>query len=546
MFTSATGTAPNLVKIADGLMSGLSGFGRLAVVGNVNEELVDKWLSQGIAPAWPVLDVLTREAGIYFDMQFPYYYNRLTWSPDIPLAGYTNGAAPFPKDVAISLGDALSLQSLIKGNLSPLLRHAAVYQVAHSGLSKTIQWLFDLVNAGYCTDPWQVGRLVGFLVNGVGNAGSETEFVKACFPGGEPPTDESAWLTSRATLAWIRPVSAPGQIVSEAIERCLRQANDVRGARNLDEWVQGQAVMYGFFRLTQQFYSDVVMKPSLALRSIMSQLEEIAADAGALYGTWLLEPSYTEMAGYAHSLVRSRTSEEVERFYRERLLVPSCLFDWIKLPENAEELPRQWASLSTVLVGAWCSVSGQRPAGGSSFRSRAFDTAQLLKDDDLNKVLRKAGASDYKKRGALADRFYRLPQLLQFVEGNAVTAEQLRAAVNAAHTSACRRDQRNLIAAARIGIEQGRTDHAERILKDAIDLYPGAGEVLRYYAEFLIMLRRPDAALDFLVRALVANPQDLMAWDMLATNLDSTAEGSEAALTRRILSRLRKSSTKSP
>jgi tetratricopeptide (TPR) repeat protein len=312
------------------------------------------------------------------------------------------------------------------------------------------------------------------------------------------------------------------------VARCLGAVERVREASNLDEWIDGQCLVYGLFRGLQQFVAYVLPDPPLGLKTIMSQLEEIAADAGALYGTdWVCEPSYEEFAAYARHVVGSHS--ESARLEGERLLVPRSLDAWFHR-ENRGPLPSEWTSLSYLLAIPWTAVSQRRPGGPRTYRTRPLDIPKLLTADPLATFLVEHGLDRGREHRGLIESFYSQSRMLRFVPGElGIDEDDLTTAVLAAHTTLCMQEQFAMEAKAEEYLSRGDSAGALAIVQDGLSLYPAASALLAAGARAFEAAGRIDDAYTYLVRAAIVDPVDRDVWLQLRSLLIRTKRTDEAA-----------------
>lgn len=510
-----------VVEASSELLRQLVAFGRLAVNAPVPPDRTMAFVSRRIAPAIRVFEALEREAGLRFDdtVRFPFMANRLRWAEDAPPAGHTGlGGRVSPADMAISLGDAWALQSELGHMLSPVLRRCALWHCATTDLKATLDWMLDLLDHGYVTSPDSLAKLAYGLLIGRSLVESDREVALHANAGGLPSTWTQLW-SSPGTLTWTAdadPAGVDARLIEHVLRRCLERIERVRASATLDEWVTGQRVIWGVVWLTQAIL-NLGRPKSPALRAIDSQIEEIRADAGALWGDWTREPSLEGTADYAKQILDSYLAQglSADRFYRERLLVPAAARSLG--PRARRRSP--WNALSWELADPWAFVSG-RLVDGESYRTGPLPIEALLRDKALNRFLAQHGVKGEAQRDAVHAE-YVMPRMLRFKpEGATYEDDAMALAVAEAHAAAVDKE---------ITRELCRINGTGASVDALLERFPGSSRVAAALSDRLAAAS-PERAVGLARRAAVLACEDPTAWRRLGARLHERGRPDDARL----------------
>ncbi len=544
-FTFSSEASKALRPISELLFAQLLAYGQLSLnQHNQPEAQIMSQLEQRIAPIRLIFEALESEGGLRFgDRSVPYLYNRIRWPNLAPLAGYTGSTdLPRPSDVLVSLGDSWALQAHLRHWTSPLLRQAALWRCGEDGLANTIEWLFDLMQHGFLLNSEAIASLASRLLLGRSQVGSDQELVERCFPGGKPQ-DGTTWREAFGTFTWVTSdglCETSVAIVSSLVERCLATIDQVWQATNLDEWIQGQCVVYGTVWATQSVVAKTMRDVPLGLQSVLSQLEEIRADSGALYGEWTTEPSYEHDLSYAKQLAAQFDRlgiEGEERFHSERLLVPVRLRPFFP-GRDGDPMPSEWNRLTWKLAVPWTAVSGRRRYA-ACLRAIPFSVSELLQVSELRDFLHTHGVVDPKQQELAVHNEYLMPFMFRFPpEGASFTDDEIREAVIDAHSALYMQQMTERIEEARALIDRGEAEQAISNLRSFLDLYYAADPVLEMLGIAYSKIGDQEAALQQMIPAIVLKPGNRERWVLLSQVLRSLGHNGEASLTQAVSERL--------
>ncbi len=538
MFTANASIIKALKPISDLLFSDLLMFGRLGIVANPSKSQVMTHLKRRAAPIRVIFETLETEAELRFNSEtIPYFYNRMRWSDQLPLAGYTqmvNG--PLPSDVVVSLADSWALQTSLGYLTSPLLKRAALWICAESGIDSAIIWIFDILQHGFVLNSGSIARLVIDLLLGRSNVESDEEFVRRCFPNGVP-SNSAAWHGEYVTFTWIQQrglSQAAGAIVSSLIERCLTTIDQLRESKSLDEWITGQCVIFGMIWIVESIIKGTMKDIPLALKAMLSQFEEMRADAGAVYSEWIREPSYEDFLPYIQDVASAfdQLGDGTERFYRERLLVPAQLRTYVAGHTNI--LPTEWSRISWRLAVPWMMVSGRRN-NAASLRTAPFEVSDLLGVDELRNFLSTHGVVSQKEQETVVRGEYQMPQMFRVRPENAsYTDAEIADAVLTAHTTLSMREVTEGIQEAYTRIKRNESEQAIAHLTSLLNTYYAADPIFYELSLLYAQTGNYETAIEQLIPAIVLKPDQPTYWQLLANILQRLNHTVEANLAQAI------------
>jgi hypothetical protein len=363
MLTSPDLAPEGIPAVAAHLFGELRPFGLLIGLrlGGVDENAVKSYVDERGAFIATLLALLEpgAELGLTPGHRAPYCYNGASWRDEVPIAGYT-GEGPNPGLVDLVRSYVSNWYMAAHGSMSLRLSRAALFECRERGLRSAVQYLLDLQWHGLAPE-WQgVAEVVRLLLAGRTEAGSEAGMLARCL-GRRAPASTREWMELDPRTGWVPdrlPSSTPlpedvRQVLSDLVSRGLREAHALRAAASWDEWVLGQAALKGLLRTVIDVYQKVVPEPPLGVRAILSQFDEICADAWpavALHYDVYPYRSAFVMTEAAAILLSQTLPDWEERLYRERLLVPDALRGHL-LGGEASPLPLPWQALSWRLVG---------------------------------------------------------------------------------------------------------------------------------------------------------------------------------------------------
>jgi hypothetical protein len=335
-FLVAEGSAVGFAEVADALFRDAVAFGVLASGQEILVEQFEQYLPR-LASLARILDV-AEPAGLSFgDEPFPFMANTVKWGR-LPLAGHTGSAGgPHPSQVLASLWEAWSValtESSRSARHSLLL--AALWHAWHEGLGSALELAIDLSCSGYLLNRTDLEAVVTLLLSARNAVGSDTEMVTRLL-GGVKLDSVEALASSTLTVDWV-PADQPaspmvGKLVERILQSLLQLAATARRSRGLDEWVLNQQRLYNTIGPLLHAIRNILPQVPLLLQTVVSNLDEINADAGNFCRTIKLklmgDPSYALLVSLALPVMfeyrRLMGEGWQERLCTERVLVPDEL-----------------------------------------------------------------------------------------------------------------------------------------------------------------------------------------------------------------------------
>lgn len=334
---AGAGGAAGVAEVADSLFREVVAFGVLASGQEILVEQLKQYLPQ-IGTLAEILDV-AEPAGLGFGNEpFPYWANTEKWGPSLPLAGRTTPTSgPRPSQVLASLWEAWS--TALAGpsrSARPSLLLAALWHAWHEGLESALELGIDLSCSGYLLNRTDLEAVVTLLLGARNVTSSDKEMVSRLL-GGVKLDSVEALGSADLTVDWVtldQPVSpAVGRLVQQILHSLLRLADHARRSKGLDEWVLNQQRLYNVIGPLLRAIHGVMPQIPPGLQIVVSDLDEINADAGNFCRMIKLkmfgDPSYALLATLALPAMfeyhRLMGEDWQEGLCSKRVLVPNEL-----------------------------------------------------------------------------------------------------------------------------------------------------------------------------------------------------------------------------
>jgi tetratricopeptide (TPR) repeat protein len=349
MFAASERARTALLPLAELLFADYVNFGRLAVHFTLEKGTLDRYLGRAELTL-EYLIALSELADLRFseESRFPFVSNSASWSDGAPSAGYTGTSAdPTPGDVAYTLfagwvADGKGAYPAVR----PL--RAALKHLNDQGFDAAVRLLIDLQNNGFIPGQTILEEILQIFAHGRGATASDRELAQRLVPGIDDLITPRDWIGVDLCLdwlpadAWYRPES------SELIELALAEVADLRRAETLDEWLSRNAsVCTTVWAVKYLLESPFEPSPSLGMRTVLSQLEEIACDSFAFLGSLRSAPIASGGAaiGVIEKAMLAIAAPAIKaRIERQRALRPDCLAG-VEL-EPLASLPLSWQYIS--------------------------------------------------------------------------------------------------------------------------------------------------------------------------------------------------------
>jgi hypothetical protein len=297
---AGAGAAAGVAEVADSLFREVVAFGVLASGQEILVEQLEQYLPR-IGALAEILDV-AEPTGLGFGNEpFPYWANTEKWGPSLPLAGRTTPTSgPRPSQVLASLWEAWSLAL---AGPSRSARHslllATLWHAWHEDLGSALELAIDLSCSGYLLNRTDLEAVVTLLLGARNMTGSDKEMVSRLLGGARLDSAE-ALASADLTVDWVtmdQPVlPTVGRLVQQILHSPLQLADRARHSKGLDEWVLNQQRLYNVIGPLLRAIRSVMPQIPPGLQTVVSDLDEINADAGNFCRTIKLkvfgDPSY--------------------------------------------------------------------------------------------------------------------------------------------------------------------------------------------------------------------------------------------------------------
>lgn len=289
MIAADEGIHPVIAQLGALLLRELELVGTFAYTARIDDPapLLGHLYDRGFAIV-QILAVLDAGADLRLDGEpVPYALDRATALPDVALAGYAGpgGAAIPPGRLAASLlqrwSEVLTAEEPGDTELFRLFRAAA--WIAHTdGIPAGIDYLLALVSRGHVLDPRVAGEAAGILVIAAASDPTPDEFRAAMWA--DSPEYEGDWWAAFAPADWMVPV-LPGAPVAPLVMRVLEAGFAARrealAAPDLDTWLTCLHRMSRLVAVALTAVATALAEPSVSVRAVLAQLEELRADVAA-------------------------------------------------------------------------------------------------------------------------------------------------------------------------------------------------------------------------------------------------------------------------
>lgn len=469
--------------------------------------------------------------------RLPYCYFRYEWPPEASIAGYTGGQAPL--DSTSLIRSILSNWHLeLEENLNFRLLPAALFMTHQHGFAAAVDYLLDLLEQGLVVRAQSVAEALVSLVHACAGEGTDSERVIRFL--GKRPKSPAGWMNASEKLWSFRRAADDPEVVQQLllrlIARCLARVRIVRRAASWDAWLLGQAMLAALAETTLRTCEAIAPDPPLGLRAVLSQLEEMKADARALF--LISRPPFRPFdavftsARAFDAMFRHNFGEMGrERLLTERLLVPARIVSTV-LDENEElPLPGAWQEVSWRCVHAFAAVSH---VSQNLFLARRVpvDPEPLLRDESLQELFGRHGITD-----RAAQRRIVVDEITNRYPGEVpLDREELEKHLQEALDRLHSRE----IKAQFLGSEpDSPRDELERVvgrIESLLALYPWNWLLHQELGIAWDRLDQPRRAVRCLVAAIFLAPEEAMPWQSLGVVLKRAGLAADAAVARLVQS----------
>src|SRR6266516_827688 len=215
----------------------------------------------------------------------PILYNYRSWPENAPLAGYYTFESGIKYSHLLTTYVANWHYESSNGPLHSRLLRAALYVWCSKDLNYCVNYIFDLQKYGYFMIPEAIEQVIALLIRSQVLGKSSQEVISAYFKG-KIPLSSSDWLTweieePSKLLEGLDPVNVQ-PLLEPLIFDTLEELECARDLNIPEEWLLEQSAAMLRCRtiliLCSRFLEEDLRTG--ALKSILDQFDEIAADAG--------------------------------------------------------------------------------------------------------------------------------------------------------------------------------------------------------------------------------------------------------------------------
>ena len=307
-----------------------------------------------------------------------------------------------------------------------------------------------------------------------------------------------------------------------------------RDANNLDEWVVGSSLLTDLLPTINAIVNDLLDNLPLAWRAKLSHWEEIAADAGAIFGisragfnliSPYVRPGYVRLVA---DMFRRQVGEAwQERLTRERLVVPSRLQVNFSTGEYLN-FTAEWKALSWRLIHPWAAllIPGENP---EVLRTKSYPAEEFLQLDYVRQVLT--------QNGILGDDAHK-EKIVYYLNSSAgadsTEEERLMRLLDDAlypRYGVLRSVRLHDELLAIIDLQENcRYSDAIARSRSLLTCYPYLGSIFLELAISYDMSGTPEEALEYLTAAITLLPRNPIIWHSTSVVLNRLGNGDESVI----------------
>jgi tetratricopeptide (TPR) repeat protein len=525
IFTTAGNEYVYLGRIAKHFFQELQTFGVLTSCDPLSDEVLNLYVDERAGFIRSFLKLLEKACDLRFsaNSNVPFCYNVADWSDAAPIAEYSGGLVEVrPSEVAATL--ILNGAQRVKGTIHLRLITCALERLRTTDLQDTLTYLFDLHQAGFAGAD-ELLEVSVLLLAGRAQVGSDAELFEQIL--GHRLTSGIDLRRVELTLDWIHvgPLHAEGKaILSALFDRASLQVGKVRDADDLDAWVVGQAYILGLLTTVRNLIEEFIPEVPLPWRARLSQWEEIEADAGSMFdsaskrGFDTLTPQFrSTIAKLMGEIFRNQVGIGwEERFYRERLLVPTALRRQLLSPDDLP-MPSEWEHPSWRVIYPW-TIGIKRDKSPHGIRVVPLLVDELIELDGVRQAMLMHGISEPEQQrlvltGCLSGSQEDIMAALREVVSQRDTlAELLESSFDTIY---------------RLEMEHRYEDAADHARQTA-QRYPYLPQAYLELAISLDLQGYPEFAIEQLIPAVFLAPTEPLNWQSLSVVLGRLGKADEA------------------
>ena len=579
------------------------------------------------------LQTLEAHAGLRF-AQLPVTYCSVgqSWEPSVPPAGATDRLpAPLPSQVVLALCGSWNLSGAgarrtvhaghdavttgLPPSATPQFLCGALWICRSAGLPAAIDFLFQLQEAGYFADCTQLVDLIDLLLAARCQVGSDEELIDRFFRG-HPPDDPADWRRATITLDWITVTGLSSRwhmprftfdalrfagtaepvqdVLGGLVEKAVSAIERVRNAATWDDWLVEQVSLGVRLEVTLHVLSSLEPKPSLMLRSILSQFQEVRADVNGLCAGLWLDPNVPSFLYGPPAQLFARLAAQYRttigdgwqnRLFTERLIVPASLRP-LMLDRTTDTIPPAWDGLSWRLahpvsmtiqpqtVAAWRRQESETalsietmalPLTPIWLNRVAFQLEPLVDVPAIRQAFEQYGVAERATQQVYLSRVFgsvsgpAVPTDIAS-EASYALAMGVEAATSGVNTfegldpdvvtsvdrtmvryeivqrllsirrTLCDLDTTRVMNTSAELLQQGKVDEALTLLTSSLDIFPWHNGIYQQRAVALNVLGKHEEAIEDLLAALLLDFNNAAQWQLLGATLQALGDKDEAVL----------------
>lgn len=475
----------------------------------------------------------------------PILYNTRHWPEQAPIAGYftPESGINYSHVLATYFGNWAYESS--HGPFYPRLIRASLWIWYKNDLESAIQYLFDLQRHGYFTIDQGIEDAIAILIASQSLGKDTQEIIAAYFDGKVPQsnTDWMSWDIQVPQHIFAKIDSAAAQPILEfIIMETLAEWEHIRSLDDPVAWLLRQAAFTTRCGQVRHLCLRFSLKPTVMLKSILSQFEEIHADGSVYlsYRTWAkfapLKSPLGLQASYLLKIFKSNFGEKgAERLYHDRLIYPAVLREPLaKRGANAlmeQEQLFEWSIVPPRIFHPYA-ILFSTSSPDSTLRSVRFPVEQVAEVPLVRQFFDQYRIQAQEARVALLRQVYlgslNWSQPLDVLLTDEQRKQMLEI-LGIVHQALCHQElQRDLIAA----ITMTNSREKEHVLNRLHSLYPWFPALYRERAIFFDEGGDPQQAWDFILTAVLLEPDQAMNWQSLGRILQRLGDSAGARFAR--------------
>lgn len=545
MFTCNPSFERALLPIAQLLFSELKSFGILASPSKIDSERLKDYIVKRGSFIKSLLQLLEEYTDLRFTAHQPYCYQTQNWPANLPLAGLTTGdKLPRPSDVVTAMVANWSVK--FEGGYTSRALRVALWITHQTNLSNAIQFIFRLEKSGFMLGLGLDEALL-VLLAGRSQVESEEELVRRCLRG-SIPTSPEAWMPIELDIDWvdvqIAPKPAEQRLLAELLNIALDEVESLRNAASWDEWIVGQIHLSVILPIISNAYIRRVPEPSLAANAILSQLEEIVADAFALthargssISSRPFAQNFSSLRGLMMIFEHNAGENWEDRLFEERLMVPKALRH-ILLPQKNGSLPVEWDLLSRHLVQPFAIV-WHHEYQPELARSVALFGEKLLASSTVQEFFIKHAITDAELQEIFFSEAYEGKSFFnKMFDGTypkkELSKDELTKIIQSEHDKTNFSEWQNSLYQAIELSENGRLSEAQVLLNELAQMYPWSAMVQSELAIALDRAGSVEQALQHVIDSIILDLQNPLGWQSLGVILNRLGSHNEAVFAMNI------------